>query len=74
MMHACGGVGYKKELGRSAHKGEEEKGRKDSEMMRDPCLPSVWANVFRFESQTILSTELSGSPLSIETNISKLQF
>jgi len=41
MMHACGGVGYKKELGRFAHKHEKEKGRKDNTVMTDARLISV---------------------------------
>ena len=47
MMHACGGVAYKKELGRSTYKHVKEKGRKNSTVMTDARLPSLKANVFR---------------------------
>lgn len=46
MMHACGGVGYKKELGRSTYKHIKEKGHKDRAVMRDARLPPS-ANVVR---------------------------
>ena len=47
MMHACGGVEYKKELGRSTYKHVKEKKRKKNTVTRDALLPSLKANVFR---------------------------